>query len=454
MAVSPFDESLPVSLETGQEYLDFSRRPINTDSICDKIKKVWDNSHIGLKIIYGLAIPVVAGFAIVIGLCPHFWAGILAGALLYMLLSAYAGIIITYKNDIIKFVSQIFKSASKPTPIDPSSSPKYMKILPAENYFPLGEQQHQMLNNNKKFVYNKLIHRHPDILKSPVTRQKFELKDPNALNNEPIFSKTKCKIEVVTGTFQYSPSTEDTITWTANFADPNPFSAAGSYNFAQDEIQVAEHPSLVHIRHLLPDDNKPLEIYQADLHYNVPRAGQFDTMTKFENGPLDDKTLYGNNFTNASEEEITSKLDIFKTPTNSNIFLIIAPTISPIPGESYKKDEIEALFGTAYIAFYALEASSPGKTVIVETGNWGTGAYGNSPQMSYLLQIAAARFAGIDVLKMYPLDHTAALQEAMELFEQIEKDYPEMTIDGFFDLLTDMSTRKQHGLVSGTPNRT
>ncbi len=39
--------------------------------------------------------------------------------------------------------------------------------------------------------------------------------------------------------------------WWVNFADPHLFVAYGSSLFAQDEIQVAEHPSLGHLREAL-----------------------------------------------------------------------------------------------------------------------------------------------------------------------------------------------------------
>src|ERR1035437_1229674 len=55
------------------------------------------------------------------------------------------------------------------------------------------------------------------------------------------------------GFFDYQPEADaqPAVEWHLNFADPNLFYAYGSALFAQDEMQVAEHPVLASLREAL-----------------------------------------------------------------------------------------------------------------------------------------------------------------------------------------------------------
>jgi hypothetical protein len=68
---------------------------------------------------------------------------------------------------------------------------------------------------------------------------------------------------------------------------------------------------------------------------------------------------------------------------------------------------------------------------VIHTGNWGAGAFGNDPKTVHLIQLAAARFAGIDQIDMYPLNQQNELQAAIQLFNQIETQFPQMKVGEF-----------------------
>jgi hypothetical protein len=58
-----------------------------------------------------------------------------------------------------------------------------------------------------------------------------------------------------------------------------------------------------------------------------------------------------------------------------------------------------------------------------------------------LSQLAAARFAGADELRMYPLTQQNAHREANQLFNQIEQQFLQMTVGQFLDHLTANAAR-------------
>ncbi len=293
-------------------------------------------------------------------------------------------------------------------------------------------QQSQHLSNmNKIFVYTQLSQGRT--VGDQVRAQKFSLNDPDSLKSAAAFPAARPQVVTSAGGFQYPASTADTIHWTANFADSRLFGFCEGPLLAQDELQVLEHPALAHIKSALPSDLKTLSGYDAALFQNVPRLGSLDTTTPFPDG----HTLYGNRFAAATHDQILARLQLLNPPTSSNIFAIAAPHVPfGMANQPYQKKDIDALFFTAYNAFHAIKESSPGKKVVAHTGNWGAGAFGNDLKTVHLLQLAAARFAGIDEIRMHPMSSQAELQAARQLLDQIERQFPQMTIGQFIDHLT------------------
>jgi hypothetical protein len=312
---------------------------------------------------------------------------------------------------------------------------------------------HHISNANKQFVYNYLVRgRNID---DPVTVTKWGLKDPRPMNKLPLFATTKPQIVPVDGPFRYEASTADTVHWTANFADRNLFGFCEGPLLAQDELQVLEHPALAHVKNALPAEQRILEPLDTVLFQNVPRLGALDALTPI---PAHDtqilyanyfatpaqaeilsrltRSLYGNYFTNATQREILTRLTPFSYRTSSNIFAIVAPHISSaLEGQPYQKKDLGRLFFTFYNASQSIKVTCPGKKIVLHTGNWGCGAFGNDPKTVYILQMAAARFAGIDELQIHPLSHQNELQAARQLLDQIEQRFPQMTVDQFIDHL-------------------
>jgi hypothetical protein len=71
--------------------------------------------------------------------------------------------------------------------------------------------------------------------------------------------------------YDYEPPTEPAPEWHVNFADPRLFYAYGSPLFAQDEMQVAEHPALGSLREALVAERRSTLTVEDGRPRPVPR---------------------------------------------------------------------------------------------------------------------------------------------------------------------------------------
>jgi hypothetical protein len=105
---------------------------------------------------------------------------------------------------------------------------------------------------------------------------------------------------------------------------------------------------------------------------------------------------------------------VIRPPTRSNLIAIAAPAHGD--GE-YTRDDLVQVLVTAYTGFAAAVAESerlwPGVPVEVRTGFWGCGAFGGNRHVMTILQLAAARLAGVARLKFYAFDETG-----MRIFDE------------------------------------
>ncbi len=200
------------------------------------------------------------------------------------------------------------------------------------------------------------------------------------------------EIEVREDVFTYPLPDAGASDWHLNFADAHLFGFYGGSLLAQDEHQVLEHPVLGSLREALVDSRRqdvaPLTRERGPtpcLVQGAQRSLHFDTIR----GP------YGNAFVSTPMERIMEATSYLDPPTSSNIVAMQAP---PGGRGDYGRGEIEDILRTAFVGFRAcVEESSPNRTVI-HTGNWGCGAFGGNPVAMALLQVAAARLAGVERL--------------------------------------------------------
>lgn len=216
------------------------------------------------------------------------------------------------------------------------------------------------------------------------------------------------RTEVREDHYDYVPlmATGEGLDWHVNFADPSLFVAYGSSLFAQDEVQVAEHPGLASIAEALRARGLPGRTVEADgspspvLVAGVERRCHIDTASDAAAGRS--AGLYGNALAAAQVEVVRAATHPIVPPTVSNILAMAAPFGG---GGRYRRSEIETVLVTATTGFAAAVSEtrrlagtgSPARTV-VHTGYWGCGAFGGNRTLMALLQVVAAEMAGLDRL--------------------------------------------------------
>jgi hypothetical protein len=210
--------------------------------------------------------------------------------------------------------------------------------------------------------------------------------------------------------YDYAPvgPPDKTLEWYVNFADPQLFFAYGSGLFAQDEMQVAEHPVLGSLREALVAKGEkavtvegriPTPVLVRDAERRVTVATNPDAGAGRPDG------LYGNRFAAASEETVARATAAVDPPTLTNLIAMAAPQ-----GGSgrYDWDDIDHVLVTAYSGFRAasieMRAALAGvgaARTVIHTGFWGCGAFGGDRVLMTLLQLLAAQLAEVDVVAFH-----------------------------------------------------
>lgn len=264
------------------------------------------------------------------------------------------------------------------------------------------------------------------------------------------------KVEERQGYFGYEPSTDPTeIEWYLNFADPDLFAFYSGGLFAQDEMQVAEHPALGALREALLANRIPTWTVEDDqptpiLVRGVERRCAIATNPNPAQGrPLG---LYGNRFASANAVAIQRATTRLQPPTISNILAIAAPSGGYGP---YRRNQIDYILTTAVTGFTAVRLESQfvtpaPSTVVLHTGYWGCGAFGGNRVLMALLQLLAARLSQIDRLVFHTSDAAGSsdLAKARRILEHdLLSDAPSVPVSDLIDAIVEM--KFQWGVSDG-----
>lgn len=206
------------------------------------------------------------------------------------------------------------------------------------------------------------------------------------------------RVQAQPGFYDYAPlsTPTDHAEWHVNFADPHLFVAYGSPLFAQDEMQVAEHPALGSLKEALVAAGSVTLTVEGELPTPILVAGVE------RRGRIDTTGLYGNAFARAPVHAVRRATTRLDPPTISNIIAIAAPI-----GEGrYTIDQIDYVLTTAASGFQAAvidSSAQPGHPipVVVHSGFWGCGAFGGNRVLMLMLQIVAAGAAGLAQLVLH-----------------------------------------------------
>lgn len=236
------------------------------------------------------------------------------------------------------------------------------------------------------------------------------------------FSQHQTNLDEREGYFGYEPSQDSThLEWYLNFAHYDLFCAYGSPLFAQDEMQVAEHPVLGSLREALLDkDIQPLTVENEQPTPILIRGAERRCAIATDPNPEQGRPygLYGNNFAQATPEAIKQATQPLDPPTITNIIAMEAPSYG---SGSYTLKEIEYVLTTAFTGFSAAHIESKldlgaQANVIIHTGFWGCGAYGGNRILMALLQLLAARLSRVNCLVFHVGDFAGS--EALACAQQ------------------------------------
>ncbi len=227
---------------------------------------------------------------------------------------------------------------------------------------------------------------------------------------EPIAITTSTVIEEHTGIYPYAdtPASRNGAEWCVNFADRWLFNYGEGNLLAQDELQIAEHPVSSCLRHAMADsaiepltrDRSKHDAPRPLLIRGILRHVHLDTT----NG------LYGNAFAYAPADDVISACISLKPPTMSNIIAMDAPA----GGDGvYKHETLVDIWTTALTAFFgavseAKACNGDAYECTIHTGWWGTGAYGGNRTLMAIMQLIAARAAGVTHLIFHTVDSAGA----------------------------------------------
>lgn len=220
--------------------------------------------------------------------------------------------------------------------------------------------------------------------------------------------------------FKYDENSEDEVHWYLNFADPELFGFFEGALFAQDEMQVAEHPALCHLRQALraagaartEEGGQPTPVLVAGVERRLAVETAPDAAAGRPAG------LYGNRFGRAPWAAVAAATRAIVPPTRSNLLAIAAPGYGR---GAYTAAQIQAVLVTAFTGFQAVREESarawPGARVVLHTGYWGGGAFGGDRELLTLLQLHAARLAALDAVVVHVGDLASAgpADEAMRI---------------------------------------
>lgn len=232
-------------------------------------------------------------------------------------------------------------------------------------------------------------------------------------------------IERQTGFFDYEHAGQEWLAvWHMNFSNNDVFSSWGTSLFAQDEIQVAEHPALIAVRMEATKSN--LSMCCVENHEPTPiliTGVERRLAVNTNPSPVRPGGLYGNQFKRAQPEDVEAAVTVFSSPVASNLIAIEAP----VDGAGcYCEEDIGYILRTAYSGFAAAREVSVdwlhAEEICIHTGFWGCGAYGGNRTLMTLLQMIAADMAEISQIVFHVGDSSgdAHFSKAEEVYRMLK----------------------------------
>lgn len=285
------------------------------------------------------------------------------------------------------------------------------------------------------FEAEHLMHAHPPLLRDANKQRVFELACPPGTEHGGTVGYSRWlslplpdtfdaavplpRLDIRIGYYDYRAEWPGAIEWHVNFADAQLFVAYGSSLFAQDEVMCAEHPALGALREALVARGEAAITVDGSVPTPVLVTGvERHCAIDLEGG------LYGRAFAHATPGVLERAVTRLRPVTRSNILAMQAPAHGH---GRYSRATLSAALVTAYTGFRAAHEESARLThgaprpVVVHTGWWGCGVYGGHRTMMAMIQLLAARLAGLDGVVFHhgEVAARAVLDEAVERAEAL-----------------------------------
>jgi hypothetical protein len=295
------------------------------------------------------------------------------------------------------------------------------------------------------FPTQKLMGEHPPVIRNRNKRMVLELAFPEGSTSGGELAYTRWAtlplpktadpatalelVEAREGAYDYAsePAIPGAVHWHVNFADPRLFVAYSGALFAQDEMQVAEHPALGALKEALVaggfpaltvEDGRPTPVLIEGVERRCRIATDRDLSAGRPRG------LYGNAFGQASAEVVRQAVSRIAPPTITNLIAMAAPDGGVGP---YEAQDFQYVLDTAFTGFRAAVLESQDDAghqapTVVHTGYWGCGAFGGNRVVMATLQALSAQMAGVDRLVLHTFDAAgvAAWEEAKSLLADLD----------------------------------
>ncbi len=232
------------------------------------------------------------------------------------------------------------------------------------------------------------------------------------------------------GVYDYVPHalSQPSTQWHVNFADPSLFCAYGSGLFAQDEMQVAEHPVLGALREALKARGLPTLTAEGGLATPVlVKGAERRCCVRIDRNAAQGRPrgLYGNAFSAAEPAVVRQATTRLNPPARSNLIAMAAPSHGR---GRYTESDVREIMVIAYSAFSAAVRESEQHLAVIHTGYWGCGAFGGNRVLMTMLQLFAAQLAGVQLLVF----HTVSAEgraPADEAVARVRGELPALGID-------------------------
>ncbi len=299
------------------------------------------------------------------------------------------------------------------------------------------------------FPTQKLMEEHPPVIRNRNKRIVLEMAFPEGSTSGGELTYTRWAamplpptadpgaalelVEARQGAYDYAsePAIPGAVHWHVNFADRRLFVAYSGALFAQDEMQVAEHPALGSLREALLagghpavtiEDGRPTPV----IIKGVERRCRIATDRNLKAGRP--RGLYGNAFGQASENVVRQAIIPIDPPTVTNLIAMAAPDGGEGP---YEARDLEYVLDTAFTGFRAAVLESTGEDgheppVVVHTGYWGCGVFGGNRIVMATLQALSAQMAGVHRMVLHTFDDAgaAAWEEARGVLQELAETGP------------------------------